>query len=272
VLRGDIDPPKLQARLIAENQDLMKKRGVSAPPVSATVGGHPATRVAYHGRQVDFTMVPLDRMLVVAGASKGDDSLLEEVLAVLKNPDQLGQGAPPTVVVEGKVRMNESERKRVAEFQTRQIATPVKAIRDRFKKLHEKLRSEGAREEDLKSLDERMTEQFLKATEFGMKLTYIPSPKEIYRGKYVMTYPAPADAARMRELLLEKLMFFRDNAANPGIPRALDTVNIDAQGNPVTVRVELDTVQKRHDAAFSYVAFLLSFAGADRALGIARNK
>jgi hypothetical protein len=272
VLRGEIDPPQIQKKLVEQHKDLAKQRGVTSEPVAEKVQGKDVLRVPYLDRNVNFTLVPLDRMFVIAAAGKGDDTLLEEVLTVLKAPEKLGQGAPPTVVVEGKARFSEGDRKRVGEFQTRQIASPVKAIRDRFQKLHDKLSSSGAKPAQLKSLDERMTEQFLKASEFQIKMTYIPSPKEIYRGKYIMQYASKEEAQAMRELLLEKLLFFRDNAANPGIPRALDTVTVDAQGNAVTVRVELDTLQKRYDAAFSYIAFILSFAGADRALGIARSK
>lgn len=271
VLRGEIEPAKLADKILDQHRRAAKRRGVTTTVEAATVQGHAASRFPYLERAMTFTLVPLDKMVVLAAQPKGEDALLDEVLAALKEPDKLGRGPVPQVVVNGHVKLSESERKRVQDFQTRQIASPVKKIRDRFKQLHDRLRPGGAKEEDLKSLDERMTEQFLKATDYELKLTYNPSP-ETYRGKYVMTFATPEDATRMRELLLEKALFFRENAANPGIPRALDTVTIDAQGPAVTVRTELDTPEKRHDAAFSYVAFLLSFAGADRSLGIARGK
>lgn len=270
VLRGEIEPAKIQAKLLAQNTQVAKKRGFATDQQAVDAQGNPAMRFPYFERDYEYTLVPLANMFVLHAARKGDTRLLDEVLTVLKAPDKLGQSAVGPVVVEGNVKLTDAERKRVTDYSAKAINSGVSKIRDRFRQLHDKLRPGGAKDEDLKSLDERINEIFLKATDFDLKFTYIPGPTEIYRGKYVLKFAAPDDAAKMRELMLEKQMFFRDNASNASIPKAVDTVTLDAQGNNVTVRVELDTLEKRHDASFSYLAFLLSFQGADADLGVNR--
>lgn len=269
VLRGDIEPEKIRKKLLHQNSKAAARRGVALDQKEITVQGKPATRFPYLERGMEFTLVPLDRTFVLAATPRGDQALVEEVLTALASPESLGKGDVQTVVVEGRMKLTETERKRVGEFQKRSVASAVHKIRDRFRQLHDTLRPGGAKDEDLKGLDERLTEQFLKAVDFSLKVSY--QPGDVYRGKYILRFGSEDDATRMRELLLEKALFFRENAQNQGIPRALDAVTVNAQGPEVTVRVELDTPAKRHDAAFSYLAFLLSFSATDRHLGIARG-
>lgn len=278
VLRGDIEPDKVKKKLLALNASAAKKRGVAVDQKDVTVQGKAGTRWPYLERGMEFTVVPLERMIVLSAAPKGDQALLEETLTALASPDQLGKGELPTVVVEGKMKLSDAERARVTEFKKKQVAGAVGKIRERFRQLHDTLRPGGAKEDDLKGLDEQLNEQFLKASEYQLKVSWQPgklgtpqTPGDIYRGKYILRFGSEDDATRMKELILEKSLFFRENAQNQGIPRALDTVTVNAQGPEVTVRVELDTPEKRYDAAFSYVAFLLSFTGADRDLGITRG-
>ena len=268
ILRGEIEPDKIQKKLLHLNEVEAGKRGAKTDQQPVTVQGKPAVRFPYFERNMEYTLVPLDHMFVLNAATKGDQVLLEEVLTALANPDALGKSDPPTVVVEGKMKLTAPERQRVVDFKKKTINAAVAKVRDKFRQLHDQLRPGGARDEDLESLDERMNEQFLKATEYQLKVSW--QPGDIYRGKYILRFGSEDDASKMKELLLEKILFFRENAINQGIPRAMDTVTVLAQGPEVTVRVELDTPEKRYDAAFSYVAFLLSFSGADKDLGITR--
>lgn len=269
VVRGEIDPAKIQKKLLAINASEAAKRGAQTDQKPVTVQGKAGTKWPYFERQMEYTTIPLDKTFVLYSAPKGNTALLEEVLTALQNPDQLGKADPPVVVVEAKLRPTEQERKRLGEFRKRQVGGAVAKVRDKFRQLHDSLRPGGAKDEDLKSLDERLNEQFLKSTEYTLKTSW--QPGDDYRGKYVLRFPTDEDAQKMKELVLEKILFFRENARSDGIPRALDTVTVLAQGPELTVRVQLDTPEKRYDAAFSYVAFLLSFSGADRDLGITRG-
>jgi len=271
VLKGEIDPARIRAKLVDQHVKAAKRRGVATSPEDITVDGHAATRVPYLQREMEFTLVPLDHIFVACASPKGDQTLLHEVLEALKDPDKLGQAPLGEVQVEGHFKLNDGEKQRVQTFEKKQVGAVAK-VREKFRQLQDKLRPGGAKDEDLQSLDEQLTAQFLKAVDFELKLNYVPSPTELYRGKYVLIFATPDDATKMRELLLEKALFFKDNASNPGIPRALDTVTVDAQDQYCVVRAELDTPEKRYDALFSYVAFLLSFSGADRFLDVNRGQ
>lgn len=269
VVRGEIQPEKIQKKLLAINASEAAKRGAPVDQKPVTVQGKSGMKWPYFERQMEYTTIPLDKMFVLYSGPKGNTALLEETLTALQNPDQLGKADPPVVVVEAKLQPTEQERKRLADFRKRQVGGAVAKVRDKFRQLHDSLRPGGAKDEDLQSLDERLNEQFLKSTEYTLKTSW--QPGDDYRGKYVLRFPTDEDAQKMKELLLEKILFFRENARSDGIPRALDTVTVLAQGPELTVRVQLDTPEKRYDAAFSYVAFLLSFSGADRDLGITRG-
>lgn len=269
VIRGEIDPSKVHKKLLAVNAAQAAKRGFQTDQQPVTVQGKAGTRWPFFERGMEYTAIPLDKMIVLNAAPKGDTAMLEEVLTALANPDQLGKTDPPTVVVEGKMKLSDAERARVMDFKKKQVGGAVAKVRDKFRQLHDQLRPGGAKDEDLQSLDERMNEMFLKATEFQLKVSW--QAGDDYRGKYIMRFPAEEDAQRMKELMLEKMLFFRENARNEGIPRALDTITVLASGPELTMRIQLDTPEKRYDAAFSYVAFLLSFQGADRDLDITRG-
>ena len=271
VLKGDIDPARIQAKLLQTNEKAVKRRGGTLSQTPVTVQGHAAMRWPYLEHNMEFTSIPLEKMFVLVANPKGDGSLIEEVLTALKDPAKLGQAPLGPVVVAGHMQLSDTERKRVQEFQARAIASPVQKVREKFKQLNEKLRPGGAQEKDLKSVDEQITDYFLGAADFELRLIYQPGATDLYKAKYVVYFTAPENAQGMRDLMLEKAAFWRENAVNKGIPRALDTVTVDAQGKNVVLRVELDTPEKRYDAAFSYVAFMLSMAGADTALGIMRG-
>jgi hypothetical protein len=275
VLKGEIDPKKIQASLLDQHARAFKRRGLSPSPRSIDVQGRAAVRLPYSERASVFTLVPLVRMFLLVSTPADETSLVDEMLAALQEPGRLGQGPPPAVNLSARQRLTSGEQKRVRDFHVKNIASPVRALRDRFRKLHDKLRPEGARDEDLQSLDERITDQFLKATEFEMSLAYRPGPgagDDVYSGHYTTQFASADEARRMRELLLEKTLFFKENAIHASIPRALDGVSVDADGTKLHVKIELDTAQKQYDAAFSYVAFLLSFSSADRFLGVSRGK
>lgn len=276
ILRGEVDPGKVKDHLIRQHAKAFGRRGLTSRPQEVSAGGHKAWRLPYSERNSAYSIVPLERMVVLASTPNDDASLLEETLQALALPDRLGQGPPPSVDLHARVdALTPREAQRVREFQTKSVSPGVDKIRDRFRTLHDRLRPGGAREEDLKSLDERLTDQFLRASRFEIRVQYRAgsSPGDDgYGGELAMSFPTPDDAQAMRALLLEKALFFKENAASPSIPRSLDQATVDASGRTVTVKIALDTPEEQYDAAFSYLAFLLSFSSADRWLGISRGK
>lgn len=272
VLTGDIDSLRLKDKMVNRHAASFKARGLTPGATDVEVAGHKGVRLPYSERAGVYTLVPMGRYFMIASTPKDDVSLAEQVVKALEAPDQLGKGPVPTIQINVRVELSARERKLAEDFRAEQLNAGLNKLRDRFMKLHDKLRPDGAKADDLKSLDERINELFLKAESFDLSLSYQPGAGEdddVYTGRYVMHFTSPEQAQAMRQMLLEKTLLYKENAVSPGLVVALDAAHIDAQDKWVKVKVPLDTRPKRHDAAFAYLAFLLSFPGSNKALGIA---
>jgi hypothetical protein len=275
VLKGDIDGARLKDHLVKRHANFFQKRGLTANPEAVEVQGQKGVRLAYTERPCVFELVPMGRYFVIASLPSGDSSLVEEVVTALKSPESLGKGQPAPFAITARMTLTPAERKRVTEFKTQFISNAINKIRDRFMKLHNRLRPGGGQEEDLKSLDERLNEQFLKAASYDLTLNYQPGAGENddrYTARYVANFASEADAKTMKELVLEKIEFFKENAESPGVPVALNTAHLDVSGNGMVADIRLDTREQRFDALYTYVALLLSLPNTNQDLDIVAER
>lgn len=270
VMRGALDSPRLEKRLVEAYTRDWEKRGKQANPGTQEVAGHAATLLPYAERPLVDVLVPMGEFFVIGAVPADDLSLVEETVKVLENPESLTEPDPEPVDLEVAVQLTQGESDRVNRFGHRQVDGRLNKIRNKFKALHDKLRSSGAQEEDLKSLHERLNEQFLQAKGYTMGFKYQPGSSEaddLYQLRYTLNFGSPETALAMRELILEQVLAFRENAVSDGILETLDAITVDAQQNAVAITVRGETRQDHYDAVFSYLAFLFSFKEADTFLG-----
>jgi len=271
VLKGDVEGEKLLSRIVAVHQKHLTGRGYAALISTVDVGGHPATVLGYMERDLVNVLVPMDGFMLMGSAPTDDLSLFRETVAVLDGDGPTPADVPEPVEVEVSVVPTGDESGRMSKAGQKKGDDRLDRLRNRFLKLHEKLRPEGAQEEDLKSLDERVNEQFLRASHYDLKLVYEPGTSaadDAYTNTYVLNYEDPEGASKMRELLLDEVLFFKENATSEGFLNSLDGVRIDARGNQVTISVQTFDEAGRYDAAFSLLASFLTLKGSGSVLGL----
>ncbi|MBI3891372.1 MAG: hypothetical protein HY303_07560, partial [Candidatus Wallbacteria bacterium] len=91
---------------------------------------------------------------------------------------------------------------------------------------------------------------------------------DAYHATYQLRLSSPEEAQGLKELLLEKLVFYKENAMAKAGVLAMDAVAIDAQGASVLVRGDADSTTATYNFLYAYVAFLLGYSQADSYLGI----
>lgn len=270
VLQGDIDAPLVCSRLEEKYRRHWKRNGREAAVETHALKGWKGIRMPYIERKGLFTALHKGQTIFLASTPPDRPSLVGEVADVLDGRTPKNE-PPAKVQIRYAGAMTERERGKVAEFVSRTLKGRLREARRGFQKLYERIGGD-VDEDELKTTNEKLNELFTRMIDFDVTLNYEQGPSandDLYQVTYHVKLPTAEDAQRMKELLLEKAVFYRENNPSRAIGSTLDSVTVDCQGPTLTVAGEVDTREKLHDFAYAYTAFLMSYVQADKFLGLA---
>ena len=267
-IRGErFDAELLRSRLIEKYENHLRRHEVTPAPRSMKINGHSTTVLPYIDRQGEFVIVVADGKMCFASVLPGQYTLIERTVQVVTNPE-LAQSPPDKVRLTYQGNLTSEEKRRVQEFFNRTITGKVKKFRNSFAKLYNDIDAD-VDEESFKTTNEKINDLFLKLDSWAADLQYskgASAEEDYYQIAYNLTLPTAEEAQQMKELLLEKVLFYKENARNNATVLALDTVSLDVSDNIVTMAAEIDTKEGQYNYFFTYFAFLLSYTQTDRYL------
>ncbi|MBI4861402.1 MAG: hypothetical protein HY815_14255 [Candidatus Riflebacteria bacterium] len=269
VIKGDaLDCQKLKARLIEKYGNHWRRHKLESKPKSATIGGVEATVLPYIQRKGELVIVIAEGQLIFGSVVPGHYDLIERTVQVVRDPSRKRPQPPASTHVSAKGTLSPEERTRVKEFFQRTVTGRVDKFRKGFERLYKKLDSEEFNPQEFKTINEKLNDIFLKHTGYTLDLQYKGGSdgNGTYKLVYTLTFPSPQEAQDAKELLLEKVLFYKENSQAKAGVLAMDAVALDASGPTVTVTAEADSKKGVYNFYFAYLAFLLGYSQTDRYL------
>jgi hypothetical protein len=267
----DLDCALLRSRLLEKYGNHWRRHKKPTAISEIEVGGEKVTVLPYMERKGEFVIAIVAGHVVFGSVLPGHYGLLERTLAVLKDPSLRKAGPPAGVHLAYKGALTADERGRVKEFFQRTIVGKVEKFRKGFEKLYQGLDSQDFDPQEFRSTNEKVNDLYLKLVDWSMDLQYSrgAGPRDdIYRLSCSLTMPSPEEAQAFKELLLEKVLFYKENSAGKAGVAAMDAIGLDVSGSSVTIRAETDTTEGTYNMFFAYYNFLLGYSQADRYLGV----
>ena len=268
-IRGErFDAELLRKRLVEKYGNHLNRHEVTPAPQETQIAGFSTTVLPYIDRKGELVIVVADGKMLFASVLPGQYDLIERTAQVLANPDMQATSVPDKVRLTYQGYLTDEERRRIQEFFNRTITGKVKKFRNSFAKLYDDIDAD-VDEESFKTTNEKINDHFLKLESWATDLQYTKggsSEDDYYQIAYNLTLPTAEEAQSMKELLLEKILFYKENARNEAAVLALDTVSLDVSDNIVTMAAEIDTKEGQYNYFFAYLAFLLSYTQTDRYL------
>lgn len=263
VLRGaSLDATLLRRRLVEKYGNHLRRHKLTPAPGTARIGGDDAVVLPLIDRTGEFVVAVVDGALLLASNLPGHHDLLEQTATVVAEGRR--EAAPASVRLHYDGYLTPEERRRVKEFFDRTFQGKVREYRRGFEALYKKLGEFDP--EELKTTNEKINDLFLELVDWSLDYSFT-AEGPVMGLTYRLRLPSEADAQAMRELLLEKVLFYRDNAGSPGIAATMDALALDVQGDTVVVTAAIDSEAGMYDVGGAYLAFLLSYSQADRYLG-----
>lgn len=263
VLRGpSFDAELLRRRLVEKYGNHLRRHELTPAPGTARIGGDDAVVLPLIDRTGEFVVAVVDGALILGSTLPGHHDLVEETAAVVAG-GTLAE-APPTVAMHYDGYVTPEERRRVKEFFDRTFQGKVREYRRGFEALYKKLGEFDP--EELKTTNEKINDIFLRLVSWSLDYSFT-AEGPVMGLTYRLRLPSEADAQAMRELLLEKVLFYRDNAGSQGIAATMDALALDVQGDTVVVTAAIDSENGMYDVGGAYLAFMLSYSQADQYLG-----
>ncbi len=270
VLKGDVKGFCTVKNLTQKYRNHMERNKQPIKIDDIDLNGWKGVRMAYIERDGFWTLLAKDDYLLLCSTGKGDTNLADRTLEVIDS-GKVGTATPPQQVnISYHGVVTPREKKKATQFLNRTLTATVRKFRKGFRRLYTRIDGD-VDEESLKTTNELINDVSRKMTDFDVKLNYEQGPTkddDLYHVVYVMNLPGEKEAQTLKELLLEKALYYRQNHPEKGIETTLDSIRIDRQGSKLIVEGEIDTKKKQHDFAFAYTAFLMSYARADTYLGL----
>ena len=269
VTGDDFDCELLKRRMVEKYGNHWRRHKKEPKTSTATIGGQQATVLPYMERKGELVLVTVSGHLLFASVRPGHYELVERTAKVIANPELRKKQAPDQVKLAYKGSLSPDERTRVREFFQRTVAGRVDKFRKGFEKLYRDLDSEEYKPGDFKTTNEKINDLFLKLTDWSIDLGYRKGPADkddVYQISYQISLPGPKEAQELKELFLEKVLFYKENAQAKAGVAAMDAVALDVSGNTLVVKAEADTQEGAYNFFFAYLAFLFGYSQADRYL------
>ncbi|MBI4872984.1 MAG: hypothetical protein HY814_15630 [Candidatus Riflebacteria bacterium] len=267
----DVDCSLLRSRMVEKYGNHWRRHKRTPAVREETVGGEPATVLPYMDRKGELILAVVNGHLLFASVLPGHFDLLERTMAVVKDPSLRKKAPPASVHLGYKGALSDDERNRVKEFFQRTVVGKVEKFRRGFEKLYQGLDAKEFDAKEFRSTNEKINDLYLKLIDWSADLQYNrgPNPKDdLYKVACSLRLPSDEDAQALKELLLEKILFYKENAAGKAGILAMDAVGLDASGPTVTIKAEIDSTEGAYNMFFAYYAFLLGYSQADRYMGI----
>ena len=261
VLKGEsLDKKLLMARMVEKYGNHLRRHEKEANVEKIELAGLEGTVLPLIDREGQFVIMESGDHFLLSCVLPGHYELIERTVKVLQGERQ----RPHSVDIAYKGRLTEEERKRVSTFFNRTLGTKVKKFRASLARLLGKLKGKDGKE--LKTTNERINELFLQLVDWSVDFHYEESTSAddfLYRVAYELQLPSAEQAQKMKELLLEKVLFYKTNAKHEATVLTMDTLALDVTGNTVTIKAEVDTKEGLHSLSYAYVSFLLGYSKAD---------
>ena len=262
VLKGEsLDGALLQSRMVEKYGNHVKRHGLEPNVQKKEIAGCEATVLELIDRQGQFVLLQSGDHFLLSSVLPDSYELIEQTVKVLNQERE----CPKSVDIAYKGRLTDEERQRVTTFFNKTLGTKVKKFRASLAKLLGRLKGQKD-EKELKTTNEKINEHFLQLVDWNLNFHYEQGASEndfLYRVGYELQLPSADDAQKMKELLLEKVLFYKTNAKHEATVLTMDTIALDVAGNSVTIKAEVDTKEGVHSLSYAYLSFLLGYSKAD---------
>lgn len=270
VLRGELKGPKVIERLDEKYHRHWKRNGREAQSHEHSVGAWTGRLMPYMERDGALVALGKGNTVFLASTPGSSETLVKELVAALDGGAPHADRAPSQVEIAYRGGMTPSEKERIARFMKRTLEGRLKTMRTGFSKLYAAIGGDEVDDEDFKTTNEKINELFLEMNGFDVKLRFDRGPEGAgaYALEYRIAMPDEGKAQRLKELVLERMVFYRQNNPEQSIEAALDGVRIDRDGATLVVEGEIEGRERQADFAAAYAAMLLSYAEADKFMGL----